>query len=166
MANVQSKAHFEARSEFRHQLRRFERFGEEVAQANGLTFPQYLLLLHVKGMPGRTWAVVGELADRLQLRHHTTVELVARCETAGLVRRSADPDDARKVRVALTAKGDRAVQKVAGGMTHELEVLLEHLRAAQPEKGSPAARKRPVAKAPAKATRAASPAKTTRAARA
>ncbi len=102
MATGLNKAHFEARSEFRHQLRRFERFGEEAAQDAGLTFAQYLLLLHVKGMPGRAWAVVGELAERLQLRHHTTVELVARCESAGLVRRRADPGDARKVRVGLS----------------------------------------------------------------
>jgi DNA-binding MarR family transcriptional regulator len=127
-----SKSHFEARSEFRHQLRRFERFGEEAAQDAGLTFSQYLLLLHVKGMPGRAWAVVGELAERLQLRHHTTVELVARCEAAGLVRRRTDPEDARKVRVVLSPKGDRLVQRVALGMSHELEVLLEHLRASIP----------------------------------
>jgi DNA-binding MarR family transcriptional regulator len=137
MATGLSKAHFEARSEFRHQLRRFERFGEEAAQAAGLTFAQYLLLLHVKGMPGRAWAVVGELAERLQLRHHTTVELVARCETAGLVRRRADPEDARRVRVLLTAKGDRLVQRVALEISHELEVLLEHLRAALPDKAPP-----------------------------
>lgn len=136
-----SKSHFEARSEFRHQLRRFERFGEEAAQDAGLTFAQYLLLLHVKGMPGREWAVVGEIAERLQLRHHTTVELVARCETAGLVRRRTDPEDARKVRVVLSAKGDRLLQKVALQISHELEVLLEHLRAAIPQTapGKPAA---------------------------
>lgn len=154
MATVLSKAHYEARSEFRHQLRRFERFGEEAAQAGGLTFPQYLLLLHVKGMPGRSWAVVGELAERLQLRHHTAVELVARCEAAGLVRRRPDPDDARKVRVALSAKGDRAVQRVAANISHELEVLLAHLRAALPDGMSSAAGRRAAAKAPPGAARA------------
>ena len=140
MATGLSKAHFEARSEFRHQLRRFERFGEETALAAGLTFSQFLLLLHVKGMPGRAWAVVGELAERLQLRHHTTVELVARCEAAGLVRRRPDPDDARKVRVLLSAKGDRALQRVAQGISHEPELLFEHLRAAIPDQllGKPA----------------------------
>lgn len=68
-----SKSDFEARSEFRYRLTCFLRFAEEVARAEGITLAQYMLLLHTKGMPGRAWALVGELAERLQLRHHSAV---------------------------------------------------------------------------------------------
>ncbi|HEY8976373.1 MAG TPA: MarR family transcriptional regulator, partial [Burkholderiaceae bacterium] len=61
-----TKTDFEALSEFRYQIRRFERFSEDVVQAEGITPLQYLLLLHIKGYPGRNFATVGELADRLQ----------------------------------------------------------------------------------------------------
>jgi hypothetical protein len=47
-------------------MRRFVRFSERAAQGEGITPQQYLLLLHVKGLPGRAWALVGELAERLQ----------------------------------------------------------------------------------------------------
>lgn len=74
---------------------------------HGLTPQHYQLLLALKGFPGREWARVGELAERLQLRHHSTVELVNRAQSSGLVRRDTDPDDARTVRVLLTAAGQR-----------------------------------------------------------
>lgn len=125
-----SKSDFVARARLRHQLRLFERFTEEAAIAEGITLAQYLLLLQVKGRPDRSWALVGELADALVLRHHTTVELVSRCESAGLVRRERADDDQRKVRVVLTAAGARAVKRVAKSHSQELERLLDHLRAA------------------------------------
>ena len=60
-----TKTEFEALSEFRFQIRRFERFSEDIVQTCGITPLQYLLLLHVKGFPGRIYATVGELAVRL-----------------------------------------------------------------------------------------------------
>jgi DNA-binding MarR family transcriptional regulator len=122
-----SKSHFEARSEFRYRLTCFMRFGEQVAQAEGITFAQYLLLLHVKGMPGRSWALVGELAERLQLRHHSTVELVSRCESLGLVERIRSEEDRREVQIHLTRGGERVVQRVAGAQTEELSELMKGL---------------------------------------
>src|SRR5678815_913573 len=89
------KADFEALATFRYQLRRYLRFSEEIAHAAGLTPLQYLLLLQIKGFPGRDWATVGELAERLQAKHHGVVSLVSRCEVAGLVRRSAGRSDRR-----------------------------------------------------------------------
>ena len=75
-----TKTEFEALSEFRYQMRRFERFSEDVVQTEGITPLQYLLLLHIKGYPGRDWATVGELAERLQAKPHGVVALVTRCE--------------------------------------------------------------------------------------
>jgi DNA-binding MarR family transcriptional regulator len=125
-----SKSDFVARARLRHQLRLFERFTEEAALAEGVTLTQYLLLLQIKGRPDRSWALVGELADCLVLRHHTTVELVSRCESAGLVRRERAQDDLRKVRVVLTPAGERTVARIAGVHDEELTRLLDHVRAA------------------------------------
>jgi DNA-binding MarR family transcriptional regulator len=118
-----------ARSEFRHQLRRFERFGEQAARARGITYPQYLLLLHVLGTPDRNWAYVGELAERMQLEHHSTVGLVTRCETAGLVERRADEGDRRQVQVHITRAGRAAAIGIARAHEEELDTLLPYLRA-------------------------------------
>jgi DNA-binding MarR family transcriptional regulator len=107
------KSDFEALSEFRYQLRRFLRFSEEAVQSEGLTPLQYQLLLQIKGFPGRDWANVGELAERLQAKHHGVVALITRCEGAGLVRRSSAAADRRQVEVRLTPHGERALTRLA-----------------------------------------------------
>ncbi len=108
-----SKADYERLAHFRYQLRRFLRFSEEVTRRKGITVLQYLLMLQIKGFPGRQWATVGELAERLQAKHHGVVSLVSRCETAGLVRRSASSSDKRRVEVRLTNAGDRCLERLA-----------------------------------------------------
>jgi len=108
-----SKADFEALAEWRYQLRRFLRFSEEAAKAQGLTPLQYQLLLQIKGCKGRSWALVGELAERLQLAQHGVVALVSRCEQAGLVERVPGERDRRQVQVHLTPQGQLAVRRVA-----------------------------------------------------
>lgn len=95
------KADFTTLSEFRYQMRRFERFSDDVIQTHGITPLQYLLLLHIKGYPGRDWATVGELAERLQAKPHGVVALVTRCETARLVQRRHSSTDRRRVEIHL-----------------------------------------------------------------
>jgi DNA-binding MarR family transcriptional regulator len=116
-----AKADFETLSEFRYQLRRFERFSEQAAQAEGITPLQYLLLLHLQGYPGRDWATVGELAERLQAQHHGVVALVSRCAHAGLVERRPGRADARQVEVHLLAPGKRILRHLAE--LHRRELL-------------------------------------------
>ena len=128
---VLSKAELVSRSEFRYQLRRFERFGEQASREHGITWPQFLLLLHVAGTPGREWALVGELAERLQLEHHSTVGLVSRCEAAGLVERRPGEQDRRQVQVHLTQEGRAAVTAIASAHHEEIDALLLHLEAAR-----------------------------------
>ena len=108
-----SKKEFETLSEFRYRLRRFLRFSEQVTRKNGITPLQYLLLLHVKGFPGRNWATVGELANRLQAQHHGVVALISRCEKTGWVERRQGQTDRREVEIHLTAGGERMVGKMA-----------------------------------------------------
>src|SRR6187455_500171 len=90
-----SKTEYEELAHFRYQLRRFLRFSEEVTHRKGITVLQYLLMLQIKGFPGREWATVGELAERLQAKHHGIVSLISRCEAAGLVQRGAGRSDRR-----------------------------------------------------------------------
>jgi hypothetical protein len=80
-----TKQDFEALARFRFGIRRYLRFSEETVRRHGVTPQQYQLMLALKGFPGRDWAVVRELADRLQLRHHSVVELVNRAQSQGLV---------------------------------------------------------------------------------
>jgi DNA-binding MarR family transcriptional regulator len=107
------KRDLEAMSNFRYELRKFLRVSEEISNAAGITTLQYQLLLHVCGFPGRQWATVGELAERLQAAANGTAALVSRCEEAGLVKRKADKTDRRQVQVHLTAKGERCLLRLA-----------------------------------------------------
>lgn len=118
-----SKADYERLAHFRYQLRRFLRFSEEVTHKKGITSLQYLLMLQIKGFPGREWATVGELAERLQAKHHGVVSLISRCEAAGLVRRDGSSDDKRRVEVKLTGKGERCLEQLANLHRAELQSL-------------------------------------------
>ena len=82
------KPDYERLSHFRHRLRHFLRASELLCKQHGLTPLQYQLLLHVMGFPGRAWATVGELAERLQAHHHGVVALLDRCEARGLLERA------------------------------------------------------------------------------
>ncbi|WP_321817142.1 MULTISPECIES: helix-turn-helix domain-containing protein [unclassified Paraburkholderia] len=117
------KADFEQLSEFRYQMRRFERFSEQAAQNEGITPLQYLLLLHVKGYPGREWATIGELAERLQAQHHGVVALVSRCEALELVERRVSERDRRQVEVHLLDAGEKLLVRLAELHRAELRSL-------------------------------------------
>ncbi len=117
------KSGFEQLSEFRYQMRRFERFSERAAQSEGITPLQYLLLLHVKGYPGRAWATIGELAERLQAQHHGVVALVSRCEAIGLVERRQSEVDRRQMEVHLLKAGETILSRLAALHRAELKSL-------------------------------------------
>ena len=118
-----AKTDFEQLSEFRYQMRRFERFSERAAQGEGITPLQYLLLLHVKGYPGREWATIGELAERLQAQHHGVVALVSRCEALDLVKRKVSETDRRQVEVHLQKAGETVLARLAALHRAELKSL-------------------------------------------
>ena len=115
-----TKQDFEALARFRFGIRSYLRFSEVTVRRHGVTPQQYQLMLALKGFPGRDWAVVRELADRLQLRHHSVVELVDRAQREGLVERAPDPDDARAVRVLLTDRGEQLLARLSSLHRDEL----------------------------------------------
>jgi DNA-binding MarR family transcriptional regulator len=125
------KHHYERLSHFRHRLRHFLRVSELLCKRYGLTPLQYQLLLHVMGFPGRTWATVGELAERLQAHHHGVVALVNRCEALRLLERRSGRDDQRVVEIHLLPKGERLLARVAAQHQGELQTLLHEFAAAR-----------------------------------
>lgn len=108
-----SPADFQALAEFRYQLRRFTRLSEQAVRAVGLEPQQHQLLLAVKGLPEGKIATVGTLADRLQIEHHSAVELINRLAEKGLVERHRDIADMRRVLVSLTDAGEALLHKLS-----------------------------------------------------
>jgi len=121
------KADFERLSSFRHRLRHFHRASELLCKRQGVTPLQYQLLLHVLGFPGRDWATVGELADRLQAHHHGVVALVNRCEGLGLIERRSGRADRRVVEIHLLPKGKRLLDRLATQHAGEVQTLVRSL---------------------------------------
>jgi DNA-binding MarR family transcriptional regulator len=100
-------------AEFRYQIRRFLRFSEDTARAGGLEPQQYQLMLALKGMPSDVRPRIGEVAQRLQIQHHSTVELVDRLARRGLIKRRRSESDRREVLLELSPRGDKLLQEMA-----------------------------------------------------
>lgn len=115
-----SPADYQALAEFRYQIRRILRFSEEAAYATDLEPQQHQLLLAIKGLPPGRKAAVGEIAERLQIRHHSTVELIDRLVKRGLVERHRDDEDQRRVIVNLTPQGEEILYALSQQMLTEL----------------------------------------------
>ena len=100
-------------AEFRYQIRRFLRFSEDTARSGGLEPQQYQLMLALKGLTADVRPRVGEIAERLQIQHHSTVELVDRLARRGLIKRRRSESDRREVLLELTPRGDKVIQEMA-----------------------------------------------------
>jgi DNA-binding MarR family transcriptional regulator len=116
-----SKSEYETLAAFRYALRRFTHFSEAAARGAGITPQQYQALLAVKGFPGRGKVTMGQLAERLQLRHHSAVGLVDRLVAEKLAVRAATARDRRRVLVQLTARGETLVAKIASAHRSQLK---------------------------------------------
>jgi DNA-binding MarR family transcriptional regulator len=113
-------AEYRLLAEFRYQIRRYMHFSENAARAHGLEPRQYQLLLAVRGMPADRQPTIGEVARRLFLKHHTTVELVDRMVKLDVVRRERSMEDAREVRIRLTEKGQSVLRQLV--ILHRREI--------------------------------------------
>jgi DNA-binding MarR family transcriptional regulator len=123
-----SNTEYEILADFRYALRRFLHFSESAARKVGLTPQQHQALLTIRGSPGGRQLSVGELAERLQIRHHSAVGLVDRLEDAQLIRRSRGADDRRKVYLALTGRGARLIEQLSALHREELRLMAPQLR--------------------------------------
>ncbi|HWR16488.1 MAG TPA: MarR family transcriptional regulator [Terriglobales bacterium] len=103
----------QALAEFRYNIRRFLRKSEEILREHDLKPQQYLLMLSVKGLPAGVPTTITHIAERLQIHHHSTVELVDRLEVRGLVKRTRGGEDRRQVLLELTPKGEKLLRAMA-----------------------------------------------------
>jgi DNA-binding MarR family transcriptional regulator len=129
---------YQALAEFRYQIRKFLHFSERAVQAAGMERGQYQLMLAIKGIPEGVRPRIRELADRMQIQHHSAVELINRLESGGYVRRERAQDDRREVLLALTPKGERVLEELALHHHEELRSsapdLVASLRRLMPQK--------------------------------
>jgi DNA-binding MarR family transcriptional regulator len=111
---------YEALAQLRYQIRRFLHFSEQVARESGLEPRQHQLMLTLKGLPAATRPRIGELAERLQIQHHSAVELVNRLAGGGYVRRHRGSEDRREVLLTLTPKGEKILRELS--LHHQAEL--------------------------------------------
>lgn len=99
-------------AEFRFLLRTFLSFSEIASEREGIQTQQYQLMQVIAALPEGEQASISYIADRMVLRHNSTVELVDRAEKAGLVSRRNDPKDLRRSLVVLTPQGEEILQRL------------------------------------------------------
>jgi len=120
MVDPDGKFDYRALAEFRYQIRRFLRFSGDAARAARIEPRQHQVLLAIKGLPAGERPTVRVIAERMQLHHHSAVELVDRMERAGLVIRRHNEEDRREVLVSATAKGERLLHQLTAQHQDEL----------------------------------------------
>jgi len=126
-------------ADFRYELRRFLHFSESAAGIAGLHPQQHQLLLQVAGAPEKTSVTIAYAAERLGLRHNSTVELVDRSVREGLLTRKTDPEDRRRALLHVTQKGRQVLNRLSDEHARELNELgprleraLKHIRVHSP----------------------------------
>lgn len=123
-------------AEFRFELRCFLHFSERAALEAGLHPQQHQLLLQVAGAAEDTAVTIAYVAERLGLKHNSTVELADRSEREGLLARTTDAADKRRAILQLTRKGKLILDRLAGDHARELNELAPRLAKALKKIGS------------------------------
>ena len=113
MPKAATSVDYEALAEFRYQIRKFLTFSQEAAREAGIDPQQHQLLLAIRGLPEEVKPSIRTLAERLQIRHHSAVELIDRSVAHRLVQRQRDGTDRRQVTIHLTPKGDRLLSELS-----------------------------------------------------
>ena len=124
---VLSDNDYRDQADFRYAIRRFTRFSELQARSQGITPQQYLLLLTVRGHPEYPQVSIGDVAERLQVKHHSASLLVERTVQKGLLARETDVNDRRRALVSLTTRGQQMLDTVIRANRHELTQLEDKL---------------------------------------
>ena len=127
MARI-TKSEYETLAAFRYSLRQFLHFSEEAAQSVGLTPQQHQALLSIKGFPGRDKITITELAEQIQIRHHSAVGLADRLMAQGYLVREQSLTDRRQVYVTLSPKGSAILEQLSAVHKEELHRMLPGLR--------------------------------------
>jgi DNA-binding MarR family transcriptional regulator len=120
-------ADYRQQAEFRYAIRRFSRFSEDQARLAGITPQQHLLLLTVRGHQDYPRVSIKDVAERLQIRHHSASLLLKRGVSRGLLAKAEDAEDKRKTLVSLTQEGQRVLDRITHANREELRTLDEAL---------------------------------------
>ncbi len=132
MTNRRHAIDYHALANFRYEIRCFLNFSENAARTAGIEPRQHQALLALKGLLPALPATVGALAERLQIRHNSAVELSRRLEAKGLLERARSHSDAREVLLRVTARGERLIERLSFSHRDELRTagirLIETLR--------------------------------------
>jgi DNA-binding MarR family transcriptional regulator len=123
----ETRSKLKSLAEFRFQMRKFLNFSETASERCGIPAQQYQLMQVIAAVPEGQQASITYLAERMILRHNSTVELVDRAERAGLVRRESDPKDMRRSLVQLTIQGHEILERLVAEHLRELAPLCDHL---------------------------------------
>lgn len=115
-----TQADYTSLAEFRYLLRCFLEFSEDEAKRAGLTPRHHQAILAIKGYGRGKPISVGDLADRLRIRHNSAVELANRLHDNGLVIRIPDEVDQRKVMLQLTPRAEQCLSTLSNAHLGEL----------------------------------------------
>ena len=118
---------FETLASFRYQIRKFLRFSKDLLSAEDLTPDQYQTLLAIRAGSARGRISIRDLAEQLQVRHHSTVGIVDQLVSRQAVVREVAPEDRRKILLTLTPKGEALVNRLAPPHQEELSRLSPQL---------------------------------------
>ena len=127
MNSSSEQSRLKSLAEFRFQMRKFLNFSEIASERCGIPAQQYQLMQVIAAMPEDQQASITYLAERMILRHNSTVELVDRAERAGLVARESDPKDMRRSLVHLTSEGELILNRLVAEHLSELAPRCDHL---------------------------------------
>lgn len=117
---------YRALADFRYEIRRFLNFSELAARSSKIEPQHHQALLAIKGLPRKMKVTIGVLAERLQIQHHSAVELTDRMQAHGLIRRTRSPSDRREVLLRPTVRGERLLRDLS--LAHRAELRTAGLR--------------------------------------
>lgn len=119
---------YEALAELRYLGRKFLRFSKEYLRAQaGLNPEQYEALLAIKAFGTAESITISQLSERLQVKHHSAVNIVDRLVEGKLLRRQPSERDRRERHLQLTTKGETLIEELAAVHFHELRNRSEEM---------------------------------------
>jgi DNA-binding MarR family transcriptional regulator len=124
---TEPKIDYPALADFRYALRSYLHFAERAVQKVGIEPQQYQALLVIRGLPSATRPNVGALAERMQIRHHSAVELCKRLERSGWITRERGETDRREVLLRLRPKGEKLLETLSQLHHRELQTTAPRL---------------------------------------
>ncbi|MBV8472357.1 MAG: MarR family transcriptional regulator [Hyphomicrobiales bacterium] len=127
-ARTLTQGDYETLAEFRYLIRCFLEFSQDAAREVGLAPQQHQALLAIRGFPGGRALTIGDLAERLRIRHQTAVELVDRLAEGGLAARTPDPNDHRRILVGLTERANDLLAQLGAVHLDELARIKPSLK--------------------------------------